>query len=202
MEYLKNFLTLVTLVDPFLITPLFLIAVKNATLYQKINFARTLAATVAVGLLSGAFLALPLLKFLGVSLASLQIAGGLITLLMALSMINSKEQEFKETQFEKNVSVNSLSIVPLGVPLLVGPAAISYTMASSSFRTIEDTLMSILIPLAVAAVCWFILETTARVNKTFSASTLNLIERLSGFLLSAIAIEMIATGVKGLTTVA
>lgn len=198
MDYLKNFLTLVTLVDPFLITPLFLIAVKNSTLVDKIKFARTLALTVAVGLLSGAFLALPLLKFLGVSVASLQIAGGLITLLMALSMINSKEQEFKETQFEKNSNLNTLSIVPLGVPLLVGPAAISYTMASSSFVTWQDTLMSILTPLAVASICWLILETTARVNKTFSPSTLNLIERLSGFLLSAIAIEMMATGIKSL----
>lgn len=196
---LKKTLTLTALVDPFLAAPLFLAATAQLTRAAKIAFARMLAITVGVGLLAGGLVGLHVLSFMGVSLGAMQLAGGVIAFAVAMAMVVAKEQALKLTAGEEHAaSTSAVSIVPLGIPLLVGPASLSYVMATSSVKHATDLVHIVLAPLFVALLTWVVLEVAARTQKMFSPGALNVMERLAGFLLAAIAVEMMVSALKTL----
>lgn len=199
MDYaflLKKTLTLIALVDPILAAPLFLAATAQMGQAAKIAFARTLALTVGVGLLAGGLLGLHVLSFMGVSLASMQMAGGVIAFAVAMAMVVAKEQALKLSAGESAAAATNVSIVPLGIPLLVGPASLSYVMATSAFKQPSDVAHIVGAPLVVALLTWAVLETAARTQRMLSAGALNVLERLAGFLLAALAVEMMVGALK------
>lgn len=195
---LKKTLTLTALVDPFLAAPLFLAATAQMAQQAKLRFARMLALTVFVGLLAGGLVGLHVLSFMGVSLAAMQVAGGVITFAVAMAMVVAKEQAIKLSPGESTAAASNVSLVPLGIPLLVGPAALSYVMATSTITKPTDLVGVVAPPVIAALVTWGALESAARTQRLFSTSTLNVVERLGGFLLAAISVEMVAAGVRGL----
>lgn len=195
---IKKTLTLTALVDPFLAAPLFMAATATLGRSAKIAFARQLAVVVAVGLLAGGLLGLHVLSYMGVSLPAMQLAGGLIAFAVAMAMVVAKEHAVKLTSGETQDASMQASLVPLGIPLLVGPASLSYVMATSHVTHAWDLVHIVGAPLVVAVVTWLVLEGAARTEKLFSPKTLNVLERLGGFLLAAIAVEMMAAGMRGL----
>lgn len=195
---LKKLLTLTALVDPFLAAPLFLAATHSLKIEAQIRFARLLGVTVGLGLLGGGLIGLHVLKLMGVSLGAMQLAGGLIALLVALAMVIAKERDVKLSANEQDQAQSEPSIVPLGIPLLVGPAALSYVMATSHFRAPVDLVHIIVPPVAVGLLTWGVLEFAAKTRKLFSPNALAVLERLAGFLLAAIAIEMMGAGIRAM----
>lgn len=196
---LKKTLTLTALVDPFLVAPVFVAATAKLTREAKIRFARMLAATVGVGLMVGGLLGMHVLAFMGVSLGAMQFAGGFIALVVALAMVVAKEEAVKMTPAESaGATAVQPSLVPLGIPLLVGPAALSYVMATSHIEQAWDLVHIVGAPLIAALVTWGVLEVAARTQKLFSTQALSVVERVVGFLLAAVAVEMMAAGIKAL----
>lgn len=195
---LKKLLTLTALVDPFLAAPLFLAATHSLKTEAQVRFARLLGFTVGLGLLGGGLIGLHVLKLMGVSLGAMQLAGGLIALLVALAMVIAKERDVKLSANEQDQAQSEPSIVPLGIPLLVGPAALSYVMATSHFREPADLLHIIVPPVAVGLLTWGVLEFAAKTRKLFSQNALAVLERLAGFLLAAIAVEMMGAGIRAM----
>lgn len=195
---LKKLLTLTALVDPFLAAPLFLAATHSLKIEAQARFARLLGVTVGLGLLGGGLIGLHVLKLMGVSLGAMQLAGGLIALLVALAMVIAKERDVKLSANEQDQAQTAPSIVPLGIPLLVGPASLSYVMATSHFRTPVDLVHIIVPPVAVGLLTWGVLEFAAKTRKLFSPNALAVLERLAGFLLAAIAIEMMGAGIRAM----
>lgn len=189
----KKLVTLIALVDPFLIAPLFLTATVNMTEEARVKFARQLGLTVALGLLIGGLLGMHVLSLLGVSIGSMQLAGGLIALVVALAMVLAKEEEVKTT-----VSNPKGSLVPLGMPLLVGPAALAYVMATSEIHQAWDVVNVVIPPVLVGMLTWVVLGTAAKTQQFVSKDVLTVMERVGGFLLAAIAMEMMATGLRAL----
>jgi multiple antibiotic resistance protein len=196
---LKKTLTLLALVDPFLVAPIFLAATAKLNREAKIRFARMLAITVGIGLMVGGLLGMHVLAFMGVSLGAMQFAGGFIALVVALAMVVAKEEAVKMTPSESACSATTQpSLVPLGIPLLVGPAALSYVMATSHMEQAWDLVHIVVAPLVVALVSWGVLEVAARTQKLFSAQAMSVVERVVGFLLAAVAVEMMASGIRAL----
>lgn len=193
---LKKTLTLLALVDPFLAVPIFMSAIANLDLQARRRFCRQLAFAVGGALLVGGLFGLHFLSFMGVSLAAMQVGGGAIVFVVALAMVLAKEEEIKHTQADTARASESPSIVPLGIPLLVGPAAMSYVMATSNIAHAGDVLQVVAPPLLVAIATWLCFIVASQGKNMLSASALSVIEKVSGFLLSAIAIEMMATGMK------
>ena len=196
---LKKTITLFALVGPVGVIPIFLAAVENEGLRGKLRFARTIGVSVIVALLIAAFLGLPLLGLLGVSLGAMQVGGGIIVLLLAIAMVLGQETTFKGVPTgAKPGEVREVSIIPLAVPLLAGPAAFSYVMANSVWDEYAD-MVHIVFPIVfVGTACWFVFRSAALAGKAARKSTLNLVERIGGFILAAMAIEMIASGLRGL----
>jgi len=196
---IKKTITLFALVGPVTMIPVFLAAVEGFVLGDKQRFARTLGISVTIALLIAAFLGTSFLGLMGISIGAMQIGGGIIVLLLAIAMVLGKETSFKgATPAANGDAGHEASIVPLAIPLLAGPAAFSYVMGNSAVKH-EWDLIHIIVPiLLVGLACWITFHMAATAQRKIRQSSLNLAEKIGGFILSAIAIEMIATGLRGL----
>ena len=193
---IKKTLTLLALVDPFMAIPLFVCATAGLDVRFRDKYSRQLGIIVALSLLIGGLFGLHLLDFMGVSLASIQIGGGAIMFIVSLAMVVAKEETIKYTPRESEEAAAGPSIVPLGIPLLAGPAALSYVMATSQITRPEDLLSVILPPVAVGIVTWLCFRFVGRGGRILTPSALKVIERLAGFLLTAISVEMMVSGFR------
>ncbi|MDZ4250950.1 MAG: MarC family protein [Sulfuritalea sp.] len=196
---LKKAVALFALVGPVSMIPIFLAAAAGLDFAGKARFARTIALSVTVALLVATFLGMPLLGLLGVTLGAMQVGGGVIVLLLAIAMVLGKETSFKGSPpVTGNQEVHSASIVPLAVPLLAGPAAFSYVMGNSAWHDYAD-LIHVVLPIFIVGIsCWVTFRVAARAHRRIRQATLDVVERVGGFILAAMAVEMMATGLRGL----
>ncbi|CAG4884443.1 conserved membrane protein of unknown function [Georgfuchsia toluolica] len=196
---LKKTITLFALAGPVTMIPIFLAAAEGLDSPGKARFARTIGLSVTVALLIAAFLGMPLLGLLGVSLGAMQIGGGIIVLLLAIAMVLGQETSFKGLPIATNQGrVKEASIVPLAIPLLAGPAAFSYVMSNSEWHDYAD-LIHVVAPIFIVGIaCWITFHIACQAENEIRQSTLDIVERVSGFILAAIAVEMIATGLRAL----
>jgi multiple antibiotic resistance protein len=196
---LKKFITLFALVEPVAMIPIFVATVEGLDNAGKVRFAQTISISVTIALLVAAFLGMPLLALLGVSLGAMQVGGGIIVLLLAIAMVLGKETSFKGMPHTAdNPKVTEAAIIPLAVPLLAGPAAFSYVMANSTWQGSTDLIHVVLPILLVGFSCWVTFRMACRAEREIRKSMLDLVERVGGFILAAIAVEMMAIGLKGL----
>lgn len=196
---LKKAITLFALVGPVSMVPIFLSATRGLDLPHKTRFARTIGLSVTIALLVATFLGMPLLGLLGVSLGAMQVGGGIIVLLLAIAMVLGQETSFKGLPSEADSQqVSEASIVPLAVPLLAGPAAFSYVMGNSEWHRYADLTHIVLPILMVGGACWITFHTACHSAKVIRQSTLDIVERVGGFILATMAVEMMATGLRSL----
>ncbi|MBA2657969.1 MAG: MarC family protein [Nitrosospira sp.] len=196
---IKKTITLFVLVGPLSMIPIFLAAAEGLDLHSKGRFARTIGFSVTVALLVATFLGMPILGLLGVSLGAMQVGGGIIVLLLAIAMVLGKESTFKGSPSDANeYGVREAAIVPLAVPLLAGPAAFSYVMGNSAWHTSADLIHVVVPILAVGIACWITFYMACQAEKKIRQSTLDVVQRIGGFILAAIAVEMMAAGLRGL----
>jgi multiple antibiotic resistance protein len=196
---LKKTVTLFTLVGPLTMIPIFVAAADGLDSEAKVRFAGTIAISVTIALMVATFLGMPLLGFLGVSLGAMQVGGGIIVLLLAIAMVLGKETSFKGSPPDTGGSkVPRASIVPLAVPLLAGPAAFSYVMGNSAWHSSADLIHVVLPVFIVGLSCWISFRAACRAEHAIRQSTLDVVERVGGFILAAMAVEMMATGLRQL----
>ena len=196
---LKKSITLFALVGPVSMIPIFLTAVDGLDPPRKLRFARTIGVSVTVALFAATFLGMPLLGFLGVSLGAMQVGGGIIVLLLSIAMVLGQETNFKGmSSATAGGKVREASIVPLAVPLLAGPAAFSYVMGNSEWHGYAELIHIVLPILLVGGACWITFRMACHSAGQIRQSTMDVVERVSGFILAAMAVEMIATGLRSL----
>jgi len=196
---LKKTITLFALVGPVSMIPIFLAAARELDPKGKVRFARTIAISVTVALLVATFLGMPLLGLLGVSLGAMQVGGGIIVLLLAIAMVLGKESSFKGSPAVATATrPQEAEVIPLAVPLLAGPAAFSYVMGTSAWHSYLD-LIGVVVPILIVGIsCWITFRMACQPRRTIRQSTLDLVERVAGFILAAMAVEMMATGLRSL----
>jgi multiple antibiotic resistance protein len=199
-EYFRFTVTLLAVLDPFLAVPIFLslAATRDAKSRRRLEDAVTV--TVFLVLAGAAVFGEGLLKLIGASLPAFQVGGGLVLLLMALSMLNAQAGHIRQTRDEvaEVESGERFGVVPLAVPLLAGPGAISTTIIASQTGGPAHIGALVVCVALVAAVQWIVLRLADRVGDRMGTTGLNIATRLLGLLLAAIAIEMMAGGLKGL----
>jgi multiple antibiotic resistance protein len=199
-EYVRFFVTLIAVLDPFLAVPIYV----GATMARSDTFRRKLAQvvtlTVFAVLVVSAFAGESLLTLMGASLPAFRVGGGLVLLLMALAMLNAQAGGVRQSEAEAvELEHGHLTgVVPLAIPLLAGPGAISTTILASETGGLMHRLA---IAGCIGLVCVLLLvtlrlahEIAIRVGQT----GLNIATRLLGLLLAAIAIQTMAEGLKGL----
>jgi len=198
LELVKATLSLFAIVDPIGVIPLFLMATHGYTLTQSRSAARIAAITVLGVLTLFTFLGEPLLLFLGIRLAAFSVAGGLLLLLLALSMVQARVSPQRQTQDEAEEAEEKEAVgaVPLGVPLLAGPGAITHMIVAAG-ATKGDVLQqfSLVIPVALVALSvWLAFRAAPAIAKRLGKTGIHVVTRLMGLIIAAISIEMIAGG--------
>jgi multiple antibiotic resistance protein len=199
-EYLRYLVTLTAVLDPFLAIPIFVSVTAARDEAGRRRLADVVAVTVFLVLVGSALFGEPLLKALGASLPAFRVGGGLVLLLMALAMLNAKVGEMRQTQAEaEELEAGEVSgVVPLAVPLLAGPGAISTTILAAQTGGIVHVLGLIACIAILCAALWWLLRVAHVVGRHMSTTALNVATRLLGLILAAIAIETMADGLKEL----
>ena len=200
-DYTRFAIALVAIVDPLAAIPLFLQLTDGFSPRERKRTARVTALAV-FGVLAGAALAgESILSAFGTSLPAFRVGGGIVLLLMALSMLTAEPDRTRHTPEEDLASRDkaSVAVVPLGVPLLAGPGAISAVILqmNAGSGAVHRGLVLGVIGL-LAAACWVALRHAQRIGRLVGPIGMNIVIRLFGLVLAAIGVEFIVVGVKEL----
>jgi multiple antibiotic resistance protein len=195
---LKAALALFAIVDPVGVIPIFMSATQGFSDDQRRLAARVAAITVVAALATFSFIGEPLLAFFGVRLAAFSVAGGLLLLLLALSMVQARVSAQRQTreEAEEAVEKDAVGVVPLGIPLLAGPGAITHVIvASGAARGDIVQQVSLLVPiLLVGLSVWISFRLAPMIAQKMGATGIHVVTRLMGLIIAAISVEMIASG--------
>ncbi|GAA0295006.1 multiple antibiotic resistance protein [Kineococcus aurantiacus] len=187
----ESFVTLFVIMDPLGTVPIFLGLTASFSPAQRSRAARQ-AVIVAFGVIVAfAVFGQRILDYLHISLPSLQAAGGLLLLLIALELLTGKGDEPTST-----VGVN-VAMVPLGTPLLAGPGAIVATMVFvQQSEGVRDWAAIALGVVTVHITLWLAMRFAGVVHRLLGDSGVLLVTRVAGLLLSAIAVQLVADAVR------
>lgn len=194
--------TLLVTIDPPGLAPLFLAVTRGMDKAQRRSVAMR-ATLIGFGLLVGfAIAGTIILTLFGVTLAAFRVAGGLLLFWIAFEMIFEKRQERHENTAEKAVSddhVRSVAVFPLAIPLIAGPGAISATiLLAGDFSTAVERTALIAIIGAIIATTYAVFLLAERVDGLLGETGRSVLTRLLGVILSALAVQFVADGVKAL----
>lgn len=187
--FIKSFVTMVAIFDPLGGVPVFLALTSDLGERNRKQAALQAVGVAAAVVVVFALFGQPILGGLGISVEALQVAGGLLLVLVALELLRPEAQS-------ERFSGGNVALVPLGTPLLAGPGAIAATMLymrrANSFGGALSVVGALLLALVVVGIALRYSSAIARVLKD---DGINLISRVMGLLLTAIAVQLVATGI-------
>lgn len=193
-EYMKIFTALLAILNPWGVLPMFLTLTGKSTPDERKHIAWTIGLSVAMVLSVTALVGEILLSFFGISVASFQVGGSILLLLMAIGMMYGKKKDVESA--DAAAEMESIAVVPLSVPLLAGPGSISTVIiyANLSPSWVHKALI-IACVLVASVITWLILRAATRLGSFIGVLGLNIASRLMGLLLAAIAVEFFTRGI-------
>jgi multiple antibiotic resistance protein len=199
--YSRFVVTLLAILTPFAAIPVFLALTADQDQAFRKRTADMAATTVFAVLVVSAVTGDLLLRVMGTSLDAFRVGGGIVLFTMSLSMLNAKVSAVQQTQEEADEAGGKsvLGVVPIGIPLLVGPGSISSTIIETK-RSPELAHLALVIG-CIALVClavWGTLRLADPIGKRLGRTGLNILNRIFGLLLAAIAVQIISAGLIGL----
>jgi multiple antibiotic resistance protein len=197
----KPLITLLAIVNPLAIVPFFIHYTQDFSKEQRRRTVLVASFSAFVVIATSALLGLQILEFFSISLPSFQVGGGLLLLISSMNMLNAQPAEAKpltnemEDGAEKAAMGASIAVVPLTIPLLTGPATMStvviYAEKAKTFFQLSTLVgYGVVIGLATA-LCFAMAEPIARV---LGKTGINVMTRLMGLILAALAVEVMAGG--------
>ena len=199
----KAFVTLLAVVNPLAAVPFFIHYTEGYTSRQRRHTIWVAALTSFIVIAISALLGLRILAFFGISLASFQVGGGMLLLTSALAMLKARQSEAHPQdvgqQDDDESSRLSIAVVPLTIPLLTGPATMStvviYAEKAQSLMQHGLLLVYGLVIAALVVVCFSLAE---RIAGWLGKTGINVMTRIMGLMLAAIAVEIMSDGLVSL----
>ncbi len=195
--YIKTFIGIIAIVNPLGAIPVFLSLCGERHPSEIRTIARVTATSVAVVLLVSAWIGETILSFFGIGIPAFRTGGGLLILLMAIAMMHAKQSHVKRSPEEEDADTdrNDIAVVPLAIPLLAGPGAISLVVVDRQYSTAmyHSIMISVCIVMVALAV-WVTLRLAEPIGERMGITGLNIVTRIMGLLLAAIGVQMIADG--------
>lgn len=199
MDLLLIFTSVFFIVDPFAVIPTFLAMTYRDSLPQRRVLARRGAWTCAITLVAFALAGSLIFKIFGITIGAFKIAGGVLIGLNALDMVQARQSTQRETPVEKaeGIQKDDIGIMPLGVPMLAGPGAISTVMVLALGAKTPATISAVYVSIALTAVLtYFVLSAASMVERRLGQTGMRILTRLMGLVLCAIAVQFILDGIK------
>lgn len=194
---LSFFVGLVSIVNPLGVVPVFLSLTDEHPETARRAVARTTAGAVAVVLVVSVWAGDVVLRFFGIGVPAFRTGGGLLILVMALSMLHARRSQVKQSPAEAQEASarDDVAVVPLAIPLLAGPGAISLVVArASAAQGLVPRLGYSAAILLVAGLVWGALRLAVPLGRRLGVTGLNVATRIMGLLLAAIGVQMITAG--------
>ncbi|BDD05897.1 MarC family protein [Aureibacter tunicatorum] len=205
MDELATFaIGLLTITNPIGNIAIFASMTKDYSLKDSRHIAKVTSIAVFVIMLISIWTGEKLLGFFGIDLPAFESAGGLMLMLLGLSMLQSKGNDMHGTESEKNMkcdkeSKTSIAVVPISMPLIVGPATITtLIVATHKFESVLQKSYLSLICLVITALIWLSLYFSSTLNQVLGEAGAKITIRIMGIILTSIAFVMLAKGLKGL----
>jgi multiple antibiotic resistance protein len=198
-ELFLIFTSVLFIVDPLTAVPTFLAMTARDTPEVRRAMARRGAWTCAVTLTAFALGGSLIFRLFGITIAAFKIAGGVLIGLTALDMVQARRSQQKETPVEKaeGIEKEDVGIMPLGVPMLAGPGAISTVMVLAGASKSELTTIGVYAAIALTALlCYVTLAAATRLERRLGQTGMRILTRLMGLVLGAIAVQFIIDGIK------
>ncbi len=193
------------LVDPFAAIPSFLAITNGVEPARRARMARKGALTCFIVLTTFAFAGRLIFRMFGITLPAFEIAGGLILLLIGLDMLEAKRSPTQEASgdTEEAASKEDAGIVPLGIPMLAGPGAISSVMVLVGQVNTAWQMAAIVGCIAFTAlVSYWVLAGASRVRTFMGETGIRILVRIMGLLLVALAMQFFVNGLTDLGVIA
>jgi multiple antibiotic resistance protein len=189
------------LVDPFAALPTFLAVTAGEDNARRIRTARKASLSAFVILSTFAIAGTYIFKMFGITLPAFEIAGGIILLLIGLDMLEAKRSATQETNPETQSASekDDPGIVPMGIPMLAGPGAITSVMVLVGQAQTHWQMAAIFGAIAItAAICFLVLGAASRVAAVLGETGIRILVRIMGLLLVALAVQYFVNGLQDL----
>ncbi|MCV2362402.1 MarC family protein [Paucibacter sp. DJ1R-11] len=199
MDIYKPLVALLAIVNPIGVIPFFIHFTSGFNREQRQHTIRvsSFSAFLVIGI--SALFGLKVIEFFGISLASFQVGGGTLLLISSIQMLNAQPAESRKEDLSEGSSKlsagASIAVVPLTIPLLTGPATIS-TMVIYAEKTRHWWELAILVGygVVVGLVTFGVFSTAGRIARVLGQTGINIMTRLMGLILAALAVELLADG--------
>ena len=194
---MKSFLTLLVVMDPIALVPMYLGVSGSLEQHEHRQVARR--STLAAGIVLFLFTLVggKLLATLGISLGAFRIAGGLLLFKIAVDMVFAQRERETEEEQAEALAKEDISIFPLAIPLMAGPGAMASVMIlageGAAIHSLGVTVVLACITL-VLIMCWAALRLAEKIARVLGTTGINVVTRILGVLLAALAVQYVADG--------
>ena len=196
-ELLRAIVGIFVIVDPIGSVGIFLAVTNGFSKIKKEKAARFAGITVAAVLVVAALMGQAILDLFGIRLAAFSVAGGILFLILAVEMIRGEGVSQFHKLNERSEQLPAAAIVPLGVPLMAGPGAISTViLASPGSANWFETAILISSIAVLGLVTWLCFSYAQYIGKLIGDIGIQLISRIMGLILAALAVEYMVKGVQ------
>ncbi len=198
--FLYVFAALFSVINPLGTVPVFVGLTSDETVQERNKTSLLTTINVIVILIISFFAGTYLLKFFGISLNALRIAGGMIIVTSGFALLTgtfSKHKGMKNKRVQKDLDKREkFSLTPLAIPMLAGPGSISLLITfNQEYQKWNDMILVVLAVLAVGLATFLILRSSHYISKLLGASGINAISRIVGFIVISIGVEYISAAV-------
>ncbi len=196
---LKPLIALLAIVNPIGAIPFFISFTQSFTPEQRARTIRISAFSAFLVIAVSALAGLQIIEFFGISIASFQVGGGTLLLISSLQMLNAQPAETKPSDVaEGNEKVDagaSIAVVPLTIPLLTGPATIStMVIYAERSRSVWQLGQLVLYGVVIGVAVYLAFKASGRIARLLGQTGINVMTRLMGLILAAMAVEIMADG--------
>jgi multiple antibiotic resistance protein len=196
-EHIKFLVGMFAILNPLGTIPIYLSLMAGRSSHEMYRTTLKASVAVAVILTIAVWAGDALLSFFGIGMPAFRIAGGLLVLLIAIAMFGARTSPAQHTDAEQveAAAKEDISVVPLAIPLLAGPGAISLAIVDAhQAGSLPDKLIFNLGILGVAAIVWAVLRMAEPIGVRLGTGGLNIATRVMGLILAAMAVQFIAEG--------
>lgn len=201
------FVTFIVTVDPFGVAPLFVGLTGSASAVERRRLAVRGVIIGSVILIVFALAGEPLLRALGIGLPAFRIAGGILLLLLAVDMVMARQSGLRATTAGEDAETRSrsdISVFPLGIPLIAGPGAITSVVLlvgqASGDIGAQGAVIGVLVAVLLLTLVCLLLA--GHLMRLLGVTGINVISRVAGIIVAALAVQFMIDGIRAVLSVA